>query len=87
MCDRCKGRIEFELITKDELYNFINLKLSAKVIISPYDLIIGRPSINQHKLVKKFPSHLMNSEDIVEEILSIVENDHEKTLLIQALKK
>ena len=84
MCDRCKGRIEFELITKDERDNFINLKLSAKVIISPYDLIIGRPSIKQHKLVKKFPSHFMDSEDIVEEMLGIVEDDHEKTLLIQA---
>lgn len=84
MCEHCKGSIELSLITKDEENRTLQLKLQATIIRSPFELIIGRKSIKKFNLVKHFPSHFIDSEEIEEEMLGVVEGGPEKTLLQQA---
>jgi hypothetical protein len=68
MCERCRGSIELSEVSNNEANQVLQLKLQATIIESPFDLIIGRQAIQKLNLVKHFPSHFMDSEDIKENI-------------------
>jgi hypothetical protein len=87
MCEKCLGQVDIEVISKDESDQSVKLNLLATIIQTPFDLIIGRPSIKKYRLAKRFPSQFFDSEDKEEEMLSVVEDNHEKTLLINARKE
>jgi hypothetical protein len=84
MCERCRGSMELSVVTNNEANQVLQLELQATIIESPFDLIIGRQSIKKLNLVKHFPSHFMDSEDIEEKMLGFAEGNPEKTLIYQA---
>ena len=67
-----------------KLNKVLQLDPQAAIIESTFDLIIGSQSIKKLNLVKHFPSHFMDSEDIEEKMLGFAEGDPEKTLIYQA---
>jgi transposase InsO family protein len=85
-CEQCSGKVAIEIISKDESDQFIKLNLTATIIQTPFDLIIGRPSIKKYQLAKRFPSQFFDNEDMEEKTLGLVEDKPEKTFLINARK-
>jgi hypothetical protein len=74
--------------------------MQATIIDTPFDLIIGRPTIKEYGLVKRFPSHFFNEEDIKsfptlfteskgrqKEMLSTVQDRLEKISVVQARRE
>ena len=57
-CTHALGHIKFTLHFLNELTKSVDtLSLTATVIHSQFDLIVGRPTIKQYDLVGKLPSH------------------------------
>jgi hypothetical protein len=100
VCKRCSGQVNIKISTNDEFSQPLELDIQASIIDTPFDLIIGRPSIKKWGLVKRFPSHFFDEEDIrqfltlfaesedrQEEILSTVQDRLEKISVVQARRE
>jgi hypothetical protein len=64
VCKRCSGQDNIKISINDEFNQPFELDMQTTIIDTPFDLIIGRPTIKEYGLVKRFPSHFFNEEDI-----------------------
>ena len=75
-CRASLGSLSFALtLTNEVTRTKETFELTASIIDSPFDIIIGRPDIKKYKFTKKFPSHF---EESVSEDTSLLRAYHPK---------
>ena len=63
-CQKCHGSISIRVKVIDEFSKERTFGFQALIIDSPFDLIVGRNTIKRLNLVKYYPSHFFNDNEV-----------------------
>jgi hypothetical protein len=72
-CSKCLGTLKLDVILSSETTEYTVRNISARVIESAYDLIIGLPTIKEHDLTRVFREIFVTRSDGIESLASISE--------------